>query len=123
MFFIFQLSNTAIKKNQTQQTNAVMLTLLVLWSLLALISTTDGFMATKIPRVELRSRRGQGSARMAADLDDEGYLSWLSKKVERAQRPPFVKIARARLTRDFAVLLMRSSYQVRCSEVSVCIEY
>ena len=58
---------------------------------------------------------------MAADVDDEGYLSWLSKKVERAQRPPFVKIARARLTRDFAVLLMRSSYQVSCMEVPVSV--
>lgn len=58
---------------------------------------------------------------MAADVDDEGYVSWLSKKVERAQRPPFVKIARARLTRDFAVLLMRSSYQVCCSEASVLV--
>lgn len=59
---------------------------------------------------------------MAADQDDEGYLTWLSKKVERAQRPPFVKIARARLTRDFAVLLMRTSYQVCCGEVPVFVE-
>ncbi|CAM9135963.1 unnamed protein product [Ascophyllum nodosum] len=47
---------------------------------------------------------------------EEGYLTWLSKRIERSQRPPFIKIPRAKMTRDFAVLLMRSSYQV-CDEL------
>lgn len=88
----------------------MMLTLLLPWCLLAVLSLTDGFVSVFQSPVKSSVRCGRGSAKMAAE---EGYLSWLSKKVERAQRPPFVKIARARLTRDFAVLLMRTSYQVR----------
>eukprot|EP00903_Cladosiphon_okamuranus_P009698 g9226.t1 len=49
---------------------------------------------------------------MGADTDDGSYLSWLAGKVDRARRPAFVSLARARMQRDFAVLLMRTSYQV-----------
>lgn len=81
--------------------------------LLALVSLTDGFMAqlsgscrVKNPEVGLKMGADSGSS------DEGSYLSWLAGKVDRARRPAFVKIARARLQRDFAVLLMRSSYQV-----------
>ena len=55
--------------------------------------------------------------------NDEGsYLSWLAGKVDRARRPAFVSIARARLQRDFAVLLMRTSYQVCTSGMGQAFE-
>lgn len=81
--------------------------------LLALVALADGFVAP------LRSSRtGTHGAGLQMGADDgsnneEGsYLSWLAGKVDRARRPAFVNIARARLQRDFAVLLMRTSYQV-----------
>lgn len=55
----------------------------------------------------------QHSGLSCGTIMNDRYVSWLTQKIERARRPPFVKIARARLQRDFAVLLMRSSYQVR----------
>lgn len=82
----------------------------LLWGVGALVSLADGFTVPFSLATRPRVRNRQGRASMAAE---EGYLSWLATKVDRARRPPFVKIARARLTRDFAVLLMRSSYQVR----------
>lgn len=79
--------------------------------LLALVALADGFMAPL--RSPSRGNHDIG-LKMGAESNGEGsYVSWLAGKVERARRPAFVKIARARLQRDFAVLLMRSSYQVR----------
>lgn len=81
----------------------------VLWSCIAFFSLADGFATNLRFPSRARVRYGQNNLEMAAD---EGYLNWLSKKVQRAQRPPYVKIRRPTLSRDFAVLLMRSSYQV-----------
>ncbi|CAM9650230.1 unnamed protein product [Ectocarpus sp. 6 AP-2014] len=71
-------------------------------------ASSAGFMVPVPPTCH--SKRGRGHMMTASD-QQEGYVSWLTQKIERARRPPFVKIARARLQRDFAVLLMRSSYQ------------
>ncbi|CAM9280967.1 unnamed protein product [Pylaiella littoralis] len=87
----------------------------VLCGMLALLAIADGFMVAPIKLLtsssSSSSSRSRCRLRMDSGQDDEGYISWLTHKVERARRPPFVKIARARLQRDFAVLLMRSSYQ------------
>lgn len=83
----------------------------LLCGMLVLLALADGFVAP----VSLASSSASNSQRGRAlnmNAEDEGYVSWLTHKVERARRPPFVKIARPRLQRDFAVLLMRSSYQV-----------
>lgn len=89
--------------------------------MLALAALADGFMAPL--RSSCRVNHGVG-LKMGADSssgNDEGsYLSWLAGKVDRARRPAFVTIARARLQRDFAVLLMRTSYQV-CERKKSCI--
>ncbi|KAG5188561.1 hypothetical protein JKP88DRAFT_262272 [Tribonema minus] len=59
-------------------------------------------------------RRHGGCWHMSADEIDDGqsYLSWVGRKLELSRRPPPVMIPRARIQRDFAVLLMRSSYAV-----------
>ncbi|CAM9535452.1 unnamed protein product [Choristocarpus tenellus] len=49
---------------------------------------------------------------MRSAQEEPTYLDWLSRKIELSRRPEPVKINRPRLIRDFAVLLMRSSYQV-----------
>ncbi|CAN0529117.1 unnamed protein product, partial [Ectocarpus sp. 12 AP-2014] len=78
--------------------------------LLALFALAFASSAGFVVPPPCHSKRGRGHMMMASD-QQEGYVSWLTQKIERARRPPFVKIARARLQRDFAVLLMRSSYQ------------
>lgn len=101
----------------------------MLCSMLVLLALADGFMVAPIKLLTSSSgswrsccrQRSHGrvlTTRMVQN-DDDSYISWLTHKVERARRPPFVKIARARLQRDFAVLLMRSSYQVR-SQLGIC---
>lgn len=94
--------------------------LAIIWGLLALLlGLADGFTvpfkAKFTPFLKDKARHGRGYSTKMAAQDEEGYLTWLSKKVERAQRPRFIQFARARLTKDFAVLLMRTSYQVRRS--------
>lgn len=85
--------------------------------LLAVLALADGFMAPL--RVKCKARQiGGGPTRMGADVPEEPYLTWLTKKVDRARRPKFVSIARARMQKDFAVLLMRSSYQVQAQRKS-----
>jgi hypothetical protein len=48
-----------------------------------------------------RAYRHRSRLTMNADGPDEGqsYLSWISRKLELAQRPPAVKVPRARLER------------------------
>lgn len=91
----------------------------VLWSCVALFSLVDGFTTTLSFHSRARVHHGQGNVEMTAE---EGYLNWLSKKVQKAQRPPYVKISRPKLSRDFAVLLMRSSYQVPVGRWKRCME-
>ncbi|CAM9397113.1 unnamed protein product [Scytosiphon promiscuus] len=82
----------------------------LLCGMLALLALADGFVAPVSVASNTASKSQRGQA-LNMNAEDEGYVSWLTHKVERARRPPFVKIARPRLQRDFAVLLMRSSYQ------------
>lgn len=77
-------------------------------NLLVILPLTDGFITRSRLAIEQRPRHRRGCVRMVG----EGYMTWLAKRIELAQRPPFVKFTRARITRDFAVLLMRTSYQV-----------
>ena len=89
---------------------------LLCW-LLAVLPLADGFVSPLKVSCKRQSNLG---LRMAAD-EDESYLSWLTHKVDRARRPKFVSIARARLQKDFAVLLMRSSYQVKSANEHVIV--
>lgn len=87
-----------------------------LWGVLALFSSVSSFAVR--PELTVRQgtfHRGQRCVHLAAmsdPVDEQGYLVWLSRKIERSQRPPPVKIRRAGLSKNFAVLLMRTSYQV-----------
>lgn len=85
-----------------------MFVLHIVLSLLIVLPLTDGFITRSGLAIEQKPRHRRGCVRMVG----EGYMTWLSKQIELAQRPPFVKFTRARITRDFAVLLMRTSYQV-----------
>ncbi len=90
----------------------------LLCCLLAVLALADGFVAPL--RVKCNAWQiGRGPTLMGLDVPgDEPYMTWLTKKVDRARRPKFVSIARARMQRDFAVLLMRSSYQVQAQRRS-----
>lgn len=86
------------------------------WASVVLVACAYGFAPGCSPLARPQSsrdgRRGRGTFEMATAADEQGYLSWLSDKIEKYNRLPPVQIRRARLNRDFAVLLMRSSYQV-----------
>lgn len=91
----------------------------LLYVVLALSALADGFVVPLSLAANSASKSERGQA-LNMNTQDEGYVSWLTHKVERARRPPFVKIARPRLQRDFAVLLMRSSYQVTNVQCVCC---
>ncbi|CAM9178448.1 unnamed protein product [Discosporangium mesarthrocarpum] len=54
---------------------------------------------------------------MRAAGEGSTYLDLLARKIELSRRPEAIKIPRPRLIRDFAVLLMRSSYQQVADEL------
>jgi hypothetical protein len=79
--------------------------LLLLLLLLVLRKAANAFVGTlKIEyhsKSDLACHKHRSSLKMSADGPDEGqsYLSWITRKLELAQRPPAVKIPRARLER------------------------
>lgn len=89
-----------------------------LWGCLTLLHVADGFTINVSPTATPPNRGVENSYAIKMTVAQDGgqggssYLTWLSSKVEKSRRPQVVKFRRPRLTRDFAVLLMRSSYQV-----------